>query len=112
MLFWAFWLAQLSVADSITVEQTKIGIMVAAVTGVLNVIAMAFNAWYTKRSNERIELAKIAAESAERIAKINAENIQFNSKVMQQNTISAQRAHSELASKIEEVASTIQQNGN
>lgn len=84
----------------ISAEQARLGIWVAAAMGVLNAIANILNAWYSKRSKEKLELARIAAESAERIAKINAE-------AAQKAAEAARQSHAVLQAQVSDVQATV-----
>lgn len=77
----------------ISAESARLGIWVAAAMGILNALANILNAWYSKRTKERLELARIAAQSAENIARINATE--------------AAKAHQILRNKVNEVQASI-----
>lgn len=88
----------------ITAEQARLGIWVNAFLLLFNVLAGAVNAWYNKHTATKIELARIAAESAERIAIGTA-------KKMDETAKRSKEAHEELSAKVDEISAALPSNG-
>jgi predicted site-specific integrase-resolvase len=74
----------------ISAEQARLGIWVTAILTIVNVIANIASALYNKHNSTKLELARISAQSAERIAL-----------ATQKRT---EQSHHELVAKVDEAA--------